>query len=141
MRIVLDTNTVVSALFWSGSPRRLLDVIYSGRVTAFTSDELILELEDVLSRAKFASRLASEGTTARSASVKYTALATLLQPPKFSAPVCEDPDDDAVLECALAAAAEVIVSGDRHLLKLGNFRGIEIVQAGELLRRLQEPPE
>jgi putative PIN family toxin of toxin-antitoxin system len=64
MRIVLDTNTVVSALFWSGSPRRLLDAIYSGQIMAFTSDELILELEDVLHRAKSVTRLSSEGTTA-----------------------------------------------------------------------------
>jgi putative PIN family toxin of toxin-antitoxin system len=140
MRVVLDTNTVVSALFWSGSPRRLLDLVYSGRITAFTSDELILELEDVLRRAKFVSRLASEGTTARTASLQYAALATLIQPPKFVAPICEDPDDDAVLECALSAAAEAIVSGDRHLLKLGSFRGIEIMPAGELLRRLDNPP-
>jgi putative PIN family toxin of toxin-antitoxin system len=140
MRVVLDTNTVVSALFWSGSPRRLLDLVYSGRITAFTSDELILELEDVLRRGKFVSRLASEGTTARTASLQYTALATLIQPPKFVAPICEDPDDDAVLECALSAAAEAIVSGDRHLLKLGSFRGIEIMPAGELLRRLDNPP-
>jgi putative PIN family toxin of toxin-antitoxin system len=140
MRVVLDTNTVVSALFWSGSPRRLLDLVYSGRITTFTSDELILELEDVLRRAKFVSRLASEGTTARTASLQYAALATLIQPPKFVAPICEDPDDDAVLECALSAAAEAIVSGDRHLLKLGSFRGIEIMPAGELLRRLDNPP-
>lgn len=140
MRVVLDTNTVVSALFWSGSPRQLLDLVYSGRITAFTSNELILELEDVLRRAKFVSRLASVGTTAHSISLKYTALATLIQPPKFSAPVCEDPDDDAVLECALSASADAIVSGDRHLLKLGSFRGVEIMQAGELLRRLESAP-
>ena len=136
MRIVLDTNVVVSALFWTGPPRALLDLVYSGQVAAYTSDEIVLELEDVLSRAKFRVLLEKLGVTPREISLRYTSLANLVHPAKLSTSVCQDPDDDAILECALAAAATVIVSGDRHLLALGTFRGIEIVPPAEILKRL-----
>ena len=116
MCIVLDTNVVVSALFWTGPPRTLLNLIYSAQVTAYTSDELVLELEEVFSRAKFRVLLEKLGVTPGEISLQYTSLANLVRPAKLSTSVCQDPDDDAILECAVAAAATVIVSGDQHLL-------------------------
>jgi putative PIN family toxin of toxin-antitoxin system len=136
MRIVLDTNVVVSALFWTGPPRALLDLAYGGQVTAYTSDELVLELESVLGRPIITAFLDKLGVTPREISLRYTSLSNLLHPAKLPTSVCQDPDDDAILECALAAAATVVVSGDQHLLGLGTFRGVEIVPPAEILKRL-----
>ena len=58
MKIVLDTNTVISGLLWKGAPRQILDLARSGSLTLFTSPELLAELANVLERKKFSARLA-----------------------------------------------------------------------------------
>lgn len=126
MRVVADTNVVVSGLLWKGPSRRLLDAARAGRIALFTSLPLLAELEDVLHRPKFAARLARAGVTARELTLGYSALATTVSPAGLPPSVLDDPDDDAVLACAIPAAADVIASGDRHLLALGTFRGIPI---------------
>ena len=136
MRLVLDTNTIVSGLFWGGAPRKLLDLAYRGQIAVYTSNQLILELEDVVGRAKFARFLLERGATQRTVAQKYASIATFVHPPKFPVPVCSDPDDDMVLECELAANADAIVSGDSHLLMLTRFQGIEILRVATLLARI-----
>lgn len=63
MNVVLDTNIVVSGLIWGGLPRQLLDLGRDGKVTFFTSTQLLEELENVLSRSKFISKLATQNIT------------------------------------------------------------------------------
>ena len=101
MRIVLDTNVVVSGLLWSGRPARLLDLLRAGQASAFTSEALLDELAGVLSRRRLA--------------------AVLL---------------DAVLACALAAGAELIVSGDKHLRNLKFYQRIPIVSPADALAKI-----
>lgn len=137
MRVVADTNVVVSGLLWSGPPRRVLDFARIARIDLFTSPDLLLELEDVLSRRKFARRLALIGIESRELAIGYAALARVILPRVISPVIEEDPDDDAVLACALTARADVIVSGDRHLLNLQRYQGIWIVKASEFLARLE----
>lgn len=136
MRVVADTNTVVSGLLWLGTPRQVLDAARNGRLQLFTSAELLVELEDVLKRPKFALRLTSAGASARELVLGYAALAPLVAPADIEPVIVSDPDDDAVLACAVAAQAEIIVSGDSHLLGLQQYRNIAIVRAAELLARV-----
>ncbi len=75
MRIVPDTNVVISGLLWRGSPRRILDAARDGIFELFTSIELLDELEDVLNRDKFVSRMEAAGVTVRELIVGYAALA------------------------------------------------------------------
>ncbi len=137
MRGVADTNTLVSGLLWHGSPRQVLDAARQGALQLFTSPALLAELEDVLGRPTFAQRLQKAGVTAMQLVQGYAALATLVQPATVPAVIADDPDDDAVLACAVAAQAEVVVSGDHHLLDLKTHEGIGIVTAADLLVRLQ----
>ncbi len=136
MRVVADTNVVVSGLLWKGPSRRLLDAARAGRIGLFTSPQLLAELEDVLVRRKFAARLAHAGVTARDLVLGYSALSTIVPPTAIPATVSADPDDDAMLACAVTAAADVIASGDRHLLDLKNFRTISIWKPARLLVHL-----
>jgi putative PIN family toxin of toxin-antitoxin system len=129
MRAVADTNVVVSGLLWQGPPRRVLDLARAGTLELFTSPALLVELEDVLGRRKFARRLQAAGVDPRDLVLGYAALARVVVPTEKPAAVPEDPDDDEVVACAMAARAEIIVSGDRHLRNLGTFRGIRIVTA------------
>jgi putative PIN family toxin of toxin-antitoxin system len=141
MRVVADTNTVVSGLLWQGTPRRMLDAARAGQIVLFTSTVLIVELEDVLKREKFVQRLGQAGVDSRNLVLGYAALARLVTPVTIDPVILADADDDAVLACALAAQAEAIVSGDRHLLSLKEYEHINILTATELLEELNQPPQ
>lgn len=136
MRLVLDTNTAVSALLWHGTPGALVDAALAGSVELCSSAPLLAELKDVLARPKFAQQLAARGLSAQDLFDGYAALVTLVTPAAIAPTVARDPADDIVLACALAAAADHVVSGDAHLLNLKHFHGIDIVNATEGLRRI-----
>jgi len=136
MRTVADTNTVVSGLLWHGPPRQVLDHARIGEIELFTTMVLLAELEDVLQREKFAQRLMLVGVKPKDLVVGYAALAKIVESAQISPVIADDSDDDAVLACAIAAHAEVIVSGDSHLLALKEYHGIHILTATELLSRI-----
>src|SRR4051794_24518865 len=112
MRVVIDTNIVVSGLLWHGPPRQVLDAAREGIIELYTSEDLLAELDDVLGRGKFAARLLAARVTVAELVLGYSVLAHLIEPYDIGSVVLADADDDAVLACALAAQAEVIVSGD-----------------------------
>ncbi len=136
MRVVADTNIVVSGLLWRGLPRRVLDAARDRIIELFTSAVLLEELEDVLSREKFAVRLESANVTAHELVLGYAALATIVEAEFIEPVILADPDDNAVLACALAAQCEVITSGDSHLLDLKQYKEVRILTASELVGEL-----
>ena len=137
MRIVADTNAVVSGLLWRGPPRALIDAALAMRLHLFSSPALIHELEEVLARDKLASRVAASGLTAMELANAYARLAHLVRPASLpEADRLRDPDDAAVLACALEAKVDAIVSGGLDLRTLGAFRGIPILSPTEWALRL-----
>lgn len=136
MRLVLDTNTVLSGLLWGGTPGRLIDAALTGRLELASSAALLAELLGVLSREKFAARLAKRRISAAEVFDGYAALATMVAPVTILPTIVRDPADDQVLAAALSAQADLIVSGDAHLLDLKSFQGIEIVTAAVAVERV-----
>lgn len=136
MRVVPDTNIVISALLWRGNPRRVLDAARDGIIELFTSPVLLEELADVLRRERFAKRLEAANVTAEELVEGFAALAAVIEAAPIENVVVRDPDDDAVLACAIAAEAEIIASGDDDLLSLKEHRNIRILTAAELLTEL-----
>lgn len=134
MRLVADTNVVVSGLLWLGNSGRLLEAAAYGQVTLYTSPVLIAELTRILSTPKFTPRIERSGLTLEELLARYLNVAIVVQPETVPRIVPTDPDDDHVLACALTGNAELIVSGDRDLLSLKAFRGIPIVLAAEAVR-------
>jgi putative PIN family toxin of toxin-antitoxin system len=120
----------------AGPPRQILDAARAGRITLFTTPLLLAELQDVLTRPKLAPRLAQAGVGAGTLVVGFAALAVLVRPAIIPPVVLADPDDDAVLACAVAAQGQAIVSGDSHLLQLGQYQGIPIWTPVQLLAAL-----
>ncbi len=137
MRWVLDTNVALSALVWRGVPYRLLHAIRlrSEIVLLYSSEALLTELAEVLARPHLRKPLTAIGKTPAEVLADYSTIVEIVAPTEVPRVITADPDDDHVLACALAAHADTIVSGDRHLLGLQPFwRGIAILtsaQAGE----------
>jgi predicted nucleic acid-binding protein len=102
----------------------------------FPSLALLAELARILRRAKFAQAIAASGASLDDLVLGYAQLATLVTPAAIPTTVRNDPSDDHILACALAAPADLIVSGDAHLLNLKTFHRISIITAAEAIDRI-----
>lgn len=140
MRIVLDTNVVVSALLWGGTPYRLIEAASVGAIELYSSPALIAELAEILERSHLSTRLAEQGISAEETLVRYAQLAHIVSPTEVPRVVPSDPDDDHAVACAVLAGADVIVSGDRALLAIAHHRGIDLVTPAAAVARMASVP-
>lgn len=138
MRVVADTNTVVSAFLWGGMPRALFTAARNQKITLLTSHVLIAELEEIITRDKFSKRLALVRTSIEEIMGDYIALAQIVHPKTVPQIIMSDPDDDHVLACALVAQADLIVSGDTDLLTLQEYQGIRIIDATTAMALIEQ---
>lgn len=132
MIVVLDTNVLISGIFWSGAPNRILKLWQEQRFKFAISLEIIDEYRRVgqeLGR-KY-SQIDVDGII--DLIVFHSHIFAVVPP---SSPICRDPDDDKFLVCALAAKAKYLVTGDKALLDLNGYGGIEIIQPGPFVRSL-----
>ena len=135
LRVVLDTNILISAfIFPGGPPEAVVRAALDGRVELVTSPPLLAELGRVL-----ADKFGWEPPLAAEAVTQVARIATVVRPDDRVQVVLDDPDDDRVLEAAAAGRADVIVSGDRHLLRLRSWQGVPIEKAAAFVKRLDEP--
>ena len=133
MKVVFDTNVVASAGFWRGAPFDCLSRWANGKCEANVSPELIAEYHETIEelRREYPKRSCVEWVAALSEA------ATLVFPVERAEGATPDPGDEMILECALAADAQLIVTGDKkHLLPLRRFKEVEIVNPVEFLRRI-----
>lgn len=138
MKLVVDTNLVVSAFLWQGTPGRLLELAGEKQVRLFSSRALLDELADVLGRRKLAAKVEATGLTVPQMLANYRRVITLVTARQLPQQVSLDADDDMVLATAKAAHADLIVSGDRkHLLVLKRFEGIPIVTAAQAVTMVE----
>ena len=138
MRIAADTNLLVSGVISQGPPRQLVDAAKAGVFELCTSEVLLAELLAVLSREKFAARLAQAGLTPAWIVDELRKLAVVVSPSAVPRVIAGDADDDHVLAAALAGSADLIASGDkRHVLPLGSYQGIPIVTARQAVEWLE----
>jgi len=133
-RVVADTNVLVSAIQFGGKPKQLLDLAADGHIDLAISEAILEETLGVL-RDKFHHTSAQLRETDRQLRV----IARTVAPTESINAVAADPTDNRILECAVAADAEIILSGDKHLLDLGSFKGILIERVSEFLAALGAP--
>lgn len=133
MRVVLDTNVVVSAMLWGGNPKQLLQARQEKRVELFTSVTMLAELTDTLTRPKFAKKIAASMLTIDQLVDGYAGLTQVVRPMPTPR-IVTDPDDDVVIGTALAAKADLLVTGDWRLLDVGAYQGVRIVSVAVAIR-------
>jgi len=131
-RVVLDSNVYISAFLFGGMPGRAVGHVIEGAVECFVSLAILDEIRGVLQRPKFG--LSAE--QALSIVEEIHALCHVVTPSVEVDEIAPDPDDNRVLECALAARADTIVSGDSHLLSLKPWRGIAIFDPAAFVERM-----
>jgi len=135
VRLVIDTNVVVSGLLWLGNPGRLLEAAALGQVTLYTSPALLAELAAILTTPKLTRPIVRSGMTLDDLLARYVNVAIVVQPTAVPRIVPNDPDDDQALAAAVEAHADLIVSGDKDLHSLGgSYNGIRIVTPAQAVQ-------
>ena len=134
LRVLCDTNILVSAFIAGGPPSRVVESAIDGRIDLLIASPVIDELERVLTVKLGLNRgRVNEITTL----LNELASSRLPPPSTTPPPITGDPDDDLILTCAVEGSVDVLVSGDRrHLLPVGEYKGVRIVTAQTLLAEL-----
>lgn len=123
MNVVLDTNVLISGLFWTGPPRRILQAWMTGSIELFHTEEIFEENAAVVHRHQALYTLVDARKVLRL--LEFSG--NRVEPLSLDKQVCSDPDDDKFIACALAAGCRVIISGDRHLLDADGYEGIRVM--------------
>lgn len=132
LRIVVDANVIISGFLFGGSPGRVLERAMGESVRCFTSIPILDEVREVLQRPKFG--LSSDQALALIEQLHE--ICEVVTPKIRVRAVAADPDDNAVIECALAAQADLVVSGDGHLLDLVRWKRIRILSPADALKEI-----
>jgi putative PIN family toxin of toxin-antitoxin system len=141
MRLVLDTNVVLSALLWRGTPYQLLTNIrdQAESISLACSAPLLAELADVLTPPPATVRLALIQRSAADVLADYTAVVEIVTPLPVPR-IAPDPDDDVVIGTALAAKADWVITGDKPLLSVTEYQGVRIVSVGQTVQMVGALP-
>ena len=127
MVVTFDTNVLLSATLWDGSvAQKLLFDLIRQRIKIYSTTEILSEYQEILRRDfNFSDEEVSEIME------KVLAFVTLVSPQTKIKAVKDDPDDDIIIECALESESKYIITYDKHLLNLKEFRGIRIIRPEE----------
>jgi uncharacterized protein len=129
LRVTVDTNVIISALNFPGNPARIIEMAENGTILLSVSEDILSEVERVLLRPKFGWTQEQIDT----AILDLSGFTEHVRPTQRIDVVKEDPTDNRIVECAATASSEYLVSGDKHLLKLGQYRGIKIVTPADFV--------
>lgn len=132
MRAVLDTNVVMSAIFFGGIPQKILRAAFAKKVELVATRSVRAEYREVAERlhAQF------PNVSYRRPLAMLESKLTIVSAAALRAHVCRDPDDDAIVACALGGRAKIVCSGDADLLALNGFHDLEIMKPSDFLKRI-----
>lgn len=130
MKVVVDTNVLISGVFFGGAPRRVVEAVAGRQIEASATPEIMEEYD----------RVVREMVRRGQGRLRTDALSVLLSRIRIDEPattvaVCRDPDDDKFIACAIDAGALYVVSGDRDLLDLGSYEGVDMITAADFCDR------
>ena len=134
MRIVADTNLLISSVFWSGAPYKIVQKALDGKLEIITSREILNEVRKVLKDPKYRFELSEQEIDDLVDGILF--YATRIEPQITVDIVKRDPKDNHIVACALAAKADHIITRDNDLLVLKEHAGIEIITPEEFLKQI-----
>ncbi len=131
MRVVVDTNVLISGVFFGGKPGQILDAWKKRKIELVMSTRILVEYVDVLHRiaAKYPKVDVSRIITL------ITSFGLIIEARDLEEPVCADPDDDKFIAAALESSSKVIITGDTHLLDVSGYLGIEMIQPAVFIEK------
>ncbi|MBO5564774.1 MAG: putative toxin-antitoxin system toxin component, PIN family [Lachnospiraceae bacterium] len=130
MKIVIDTNVVIQGVFFGSAPRRVISAVVNRQIEAVASPEIIEEYQEIVD--EMIDR--KQGKLERSLLAPFISELELIEPVSEIVE-CRDPDDDKFISCAVDAKAAIIVSGDKDLLTIGTYEGVEIMTAYDFCKK------
>lgn len=132
MQVVLDANVIISGLFWKqGNPRKIIEMSEFELIEILFSKGTLKELSDVLEKHFKTPKNEIEDI------LKFLLERSSVVGVKSSVNICKDKDDNKFLELAVDGNANYIISGDRHLLEIKEFKGIKILRPSQFLKRIK----
>ena len=129
LSVTADTNIFISGLNFRGNPYRVLEMAEEGLIRLTVSDAILNEIEEVLARPKFGWPPEEIDRALK----QISRFCEHVEPKQRIDVVKDDPDDDCILECALAGKSEYLVTGDSHLLDIGQYQGVKIVTPAQFV--------
>jgi putative PIN family toxin of toxin-antitoxin system len=129
LRVILDTNVLISGIFFSGPPYQILKAWQSHKIQLVISTNIYNEYRRVADLLKKKYKKIDISSILNLIATNSDFIDTQDLPK----PVCEDPDDDKFIASAISGKVKIIVSGDKHLLKLSGFNGIVIIKPKEFV--------
>jgi putative PIN family toxin of toxin-antitoxin system len=129
VKLVLDTNIFISAFFWGGHPRKVLERIIDNTDELYVTKEILEEITSVMSRPKF--KINTDVITYFIQSIEDISQKIIVR--NNIKNICRDSEDDKILECALIAKADYIITGDNDLLVLEKYENVKIITAAKYL--------
>ena len=134
MKVVVDTNVVISGVFCGGNPGRELEAWRDGLIELVVSAEVLDEYRRVGDRLE----MQYPGVSLAPLLALVVANSEIVEPEPLPSPVSRDPNDDPFIACAVTGGCDAIVSGDRHLLEVSGYGGIDVLTPRQLLDRISE---
>jgi len=135
MRIVLDTNVWLSAIFWEGEASKIIEACEEKQIEILITEDIILEITDVMNReVKFQRFIEKRKENIEELIRTILSIVTLIESKTNLDLIKEDPKDNIILEAALDGKANYIISYDKHILNMIEFRKIRILRPGEFLK-------
>ena len=132
MKVTLDTNTLISATFWQGNSLKIIDMIENNEIELILSKSIIKEFFGVLHYDEIKEKIRAKNLEMKRIVAKIVAISSIVEP-RQKINMCDDPKDDMVLECAFEGKADYIITNDKHLLKLIEYKRIKIVTPDKFL--------
>ena len=131
MQVIVDTNVLISAVFFGGKPGRILEAWQQKKIEFVISTEILAEYVDVLHRlsAKYPMVDVSQIITL------IASFSLIVEARDLGEQVCEDPDDDKFMAAAIASSSNVIITGDAHLLDVSGYSGIEMIEPATFIEK------
>lgn len=137
MRIVLDTNVFISAIFWNGDSNRIIEKVEQKEIELVICKNILKELICVLGYKEIQDKIRDKNLEMKFTVEKIASISTIVEPHQMFKLIKDDPDDDKFLDCAFEGKVNFIISQNKHLLKLKEFEGIKILTPRKFLKILK----